>query len=137
MGDDSSDDECVLAKPPGNLGSDPGSNEFVRVTEPEEHVDEMEDHRPGDALFPPVISSTPEPEDGEKNDAEAMPPKRLEQGLFTDEAAFHAEPESSGEAGEDHDMLRLPGSFDLIGPPFDQDEGHSTWAEMFRNLHLK
>jgi len=139
MGDDSSDDEHVPANRSGNLGPDPGSNEFVKVTGPEEHVDEMKAKQPDDISFAPVISSASELENGEKHDAEATSPKPCEQGLFSDEATFHADSEPR-EVGDDNNMPRVPGSFNMIGTPSargEGDEGHSTWVEMFKRLRIK
>jgi hypothetical protein len=136
MGDGSTDDEDALAKPPGNFVPDPGSNEFVKVTGPEEHVDEME-KQPDDISFTPAVSSAPELENGEKDETETTSPKP---GLFSGEAALHAEPESSKEVGDGNNTPHVPGSFNLIDPLSSQgerDEGHSTWAEIFKRLRLK
>jgi len=138
MGDDSSDDELVAVKPSANLGPDPGSNEFVKVTGPEELIEETEEERPVDASLATAIPSILELEDEEEKHTGAKTPKPREEETFTDHTAFYDEPESSGETGENEEMLAMPGSFDLIGPPIAQrqgDEGNS-WADMLKRLHL-
>ena len=138
MGDDSSDDEPVAAKPLVNLGSDPGSNEFVKVTAPEELVEDTEVERPVAASLAPAISSTSKLEDEEQMHTGAKTPKPREEETFTDHTALYDEPESSGETGDNDDALPMPGSFDLSGPPIAQrqgDEGNS-WGDMLKRLNL-
>jgi hypothetical protein len=138
MGDDSSDDESAAAKPSVNLEPDPGSNEFVKVTGPEEHIEETEGERPVDASLAPAISSTQQLEDEEEKHTGAKTPKPREEEMLTDHTALYDEPESSGKTGENDDVLPMPGSFDLIGPPIARprgDEGNS-WADMLKRLHL-
>ncbi|KIM37645.1 hypothetical protein M413DRAFT_77019 [Hebeloma cylindrosporum] len=130
MSDGSSDDDSHVAARP-----DPGSNEFVKVTSPEELSEETEGEWP--ASLPPAIP-TLVMKDEEDIQEEPKTPKSREQESLTDHTALYDEPETSGEPEDNDDVLAMPGSFDLIGPPIGQreeDEGNS-WADMLKRLHL-
>jgi len=141
MSDGSSDDEPATAKRPANLERGPGSNEFVKVTGPEELSKETEGGCPVGASLAPMKSSPRELEHKEEKHTGTQTPKRQEQEqeTLTDHTALYDEPESTGETGGNDDALLMPGSFDLIGPPIAQrqgDDGHS-WADMLKRLRLQ
>lgn len=138
MNDDSSDDELAAAKSPANLEPDPGSNEFVKITGPEELIEETEGKLSVDSLLAPAISSTLELEDEEEKHTGAQTPKPREEEMFTDRTTFYDEPESSGETGQNDDVLPMPGSFDLIGPQIARPQGdeENSWADMLKRLRL-
>jgi len=140
MSDGSSDDEPGAAKRPANLEPDPGSNEFVKVTGPEE-LSKEEGEWPVDASLAPMKSSPRElvPEEEKHTSTQTPKGQEQEQVTFTGDTALYDEPESTGEAGGNDDALPMPGSFDLIGPPIGRRQGDesNSWADMLKKLRLQ
>lgn len=142
--DDSDSDGVAPARDP-----DPGSNEHVTVEAPDtgpvgttlevpgkEHVlvREHEAHPPLHARVP-----TPIAEDRGRGGAGAdtgTTTRGEEKGRDDAQGALHDEPESmqdSGEEENDERELRMPGSFDLSGPP---QSNSGSWGDMLRSLRI-
>ncbi|KAF5371388.1 hypothetical protein D9615_009696 [Tricholomella constricta] len=136
---DDSDDEIAVpqARLLGNV--DPGSNERVLVTTPEE-VEETKEAEmlsiPGQARelvrenqkHPVLHDRPPTPlsnANGKKKQEEPMSPEP--------DTQVYEEPESM--AHDEDAELRIPGSFDLDGPPQKHGVG-VTWGDMLRKLRI-
>ncbi|RDB29938.1 Calcium/calmodulin-dependent protein kinase [Hypsizygus marmoreus] len=150
---------------------DPGENEYVNVTPPEEEAvggekdkekeKGMEKQRgdagngtpgqPSDAhtllreqdAHPPLHEHVPTPltQETPVPDINASKAKNPNISNEEEQKEIHEEPESMFTPGEEEDReeeLRIPGSFDLAGPP--QHHHHhgptTSWADMLRKMHL-
>ncbi|KDR73188.1 hypothetical protein GALMADRAFT_251774 [Galerina marginata CBS 339.88] len=129
--EDVSDDE-INVQP--ERKSDPGSNDFVNVIAPEEEV--------------PSSSTRPGPQPKQDDEApqteKPSSPAKDKGGIFTDNAPFQDEPESTGEPEDPakHDEFGppMPGSFHYS--PDEDEQGHSplgqgSWVDMLRKMTLK
>ncbi|KAF9563471.1 Pkinase-domain-containing protein [Agrocybe pediades] len=137
--DDVSDDELV-PKPDvqeiPTLSSDPGSNDFVQVTAPQEEED---------AAPPPPPPEAPHPQQELKreDDSDVKPPIEQNKSILDEgNAQVFAEPESTvnEEDQNDHDEPRMPGSFHYPDDSSQQAqqgpaENHS-WVQMLRKLTI-
>ena len=134
-----------------------GSNDYVNVTGPEGENEEEEEEvrRPslgtgpgsmeGQNLESKQGASKQAMRQGLQREDEAVPrsskangtPKK-EEVLMESPVQIHNEPESILQPSEEDDDedLRIPGSFDLSGPPQTRGPGE-TWGEMFRRLSMK
>lgn len=154
---DDSDDDDIQVKSPDSAGviaptlkleQDPGSNEFVNVTAPEEEEEAVkepkveartssieETHKPVEKLAEPISYIAEKAPPILDNDAGRNAP------IFTNEMPLQLEPESMTETEQtesqgvrgDDDDPQMPGSFDLsTAPPQEQ----SSWLEMLKKLGL-
>ena len=156
MQEDSDDDDMPFgsAGTPGvisptlNVGQDPGSNEFVNVTAPEE--EEVAVKGPENEARTLSVEEIPKPVEKLAEPipyiAEKAPPildnnASTNAPIFTNEMPLQLEPESmteteqtesQGVRGEDDDGPRMPGSFDMSTAPQKQ----MSWMEMLKNLGL-
>lgn len=84
---------------------------------------------------PPLHERVPTPI-AEDRDMDADKAKRGgEKGQDEAGETLHDEPESILDPDEEEEELRIPGSFDLSGPP--QNRGNAkSWGDMLRNLRI-
>jgi hypothetical protein len=75
----------------------------------------------------------------DQNEGEANRKSKVEEEEVESPTQIHEEPESMVQPGaaDDEDLkTRIPGSFDIIGPPEVQGQG-ATWGNMLRQLTIK
>ncbi|CAA7263637.1 unnamed protein product [Cyclocybe aegerita] len=133
--EDTSDDEASSSVPL-QLQKDPGANEFVKVIAPAEEAAPVTATQ---ATALPAPKPTDAHEVKRENHTAAHPPvqeKNLPSSVFTEGAQIHAEPE--GDPDDDDPDIRMPGSFDMSGPPTTGPVGQAGgWVEMLKRLNLK
>lgn len=126
---------------------DPGSNENIKVTGPEEDggnaKEGQEKEIPSSRVPPPTEAHALKRED----DADAHAPlhQEIPDAVHEHQEQLHDEPESILEEEEEEPELNIPGSFDLSAPPparpghshgqGDTDDG--SWVSLMRKMRLR
>ena len=130
---------------------DPGENEYVKVTAPDEdegaekHTDPLAaEERPSsahelkhekEAPHEPLHERVPTPL---HNGGEGGPPPQTQEGIGPSREREHA-PEPEG--GRETPDLRMPGSFDMSGEESQHHHHHHVWEGgwmgLFKKLHIK
>jgi calcium/calmodulin-dependent protein kinase I len=130
-----SDEEDDEKGDSGRKGHDPGSNEYVNVVVPDEVG--LRVCSPGEMGADTKQETLKQTRPRDLNEDEATGKSRADSKEEEVESPtqVHDEPESMIQSDDEDLNMRIPGSFDLIGPQEVQGQG-ATWGDMLRRLTI-